>query len=158
MSKNLCHSVYIHLVSIRKLSTKPGKAYCPKTLINPAKNIVIMPIEQSKMQLILQELVRRTNDELARIRDLEDRVVSLEERLGTLEEVSLQRTKRFNDKFAEIEITVRNVSDETAKIKNIVEKVGKQLGNVALKRDVRELERMFDLLSPVRNEAEVPAE
>ncbi len=117
-----------------------------------------MPIEQSKMQLILQELVRRTNDELARIRDLEDRIASMEERVGTLEEVSLQRAKRFNEKFAEMELAMRSIADETARIKNIIEKVGKQFNNVALKRDVRELERMFDLLSPVKNEAEVPLE
>lgn len=111
-----------------------------------------MPIEQNKMQLILQELVRRTNNELMRIRNLEDSVTNIEERLGSLEDTSLQRTKRFNEKFAELDVAIRNLSDETAKIKNLLEKVSKQLSNVALKRDVKELERMFDLLSPVRQE------
>lgn len=111
-----------------------------------------MPLEQNKMQMILQELVRRTNDELLRIRNLEDRVASIEERLGSMEDTSLQRAKKFNEKFAELDVTIRAITDDTVRIKNIIEKVSKQLNNVALKRDVKELERMFDLLSPIRQE------
>lgn len=77
-------------------------------------------------------------------------MANIEERLGSLEETSLQRTKKFNDKFAELDITIKDLADETARIKNIIEKIGRQLNNVALKRDVKELERMFDLLSPIR--------
>ena len=111
-----------------------------------------MPIEPNKTHLILQELVRRTNDELMRLRNIEDRVSSLEERLGVLEDTSLERTKKFNEKFAEFDVAIKDMADETARIKNIIEKVSKQLNNVALKRDVKELERMFDLLSPIREE------
>lgn len=111
-----------------------------------------MVIEQNKMQLILQELVRRTNDELMRIRNIEDRVSNIEERLGSLEDVSLQRTKKFNEKFAEMDATIKMIADDTARLKNIIEKMSRQFNNVALKRDVKELERMFDLLSPIREE------
>jgi predicted nucleic acid-binding Zn-ribbon protein len=111
-----------------------------------------MPLEQNKMQLILQELVRRTNDELMRLRNVEDRTANLEERLATLESTSMQRTKKLNEKFTEMDIRIKDIADEVARIKNIVEKLGKQLSNVALRRDVKELERMFDLLSPVRQE------
>ncbi len=111
-----------------------------------------MAIEQSKMQMILQELVRRTNNELMRLRNVEDRVAGLEERVASLEDTSLQRARKANEKFAELDVTIRSIADETARIKNIVEKISKQFGNVALKRDVKELERMFDLLSPIRQE------
>jgi len=112
-----------------------------------------MPIEQNKIQLILQELVRRTNDELLRIRTLEDRISGMEERLGSLEEISLQRSKRSIEKFAEMDASLKAVTDEVVRIRNIVEKMSRQMNNVALKRDVKELERMFDLLSPaVRQE------
>ena len=34
-----------------------------------------------------------------------------------------------------------------------MEKISKQMGKMARQSDVKELERMFELLSPIRNEA-----
>ena len=111
-----------------------------------------MVLDLNKIQMILQELVRRTNDELLRVRTLEDRIQSLEERTGSVEVLSLERTKKTNDKFAELDVSIRNMSDEIVRLKNMVEKISRQIDKFALKRDVKEVEKMFDLLSPVKQE------
>ncbi len=111
-----------------------------------------MALDPNKVQMILQELVRRTNDELLRVRNLEDRTQSLEERTSSIEVLSLERTRKANDKFAELDVSIRNMSDEVAKLKNVVEKISRQIDKFALKRDVKEVERMFDLLSSPKEE------
>lgn len=111
-----------------------------------------MVLDPNKMQMILQELVRRTNDELLRIRNLEDRVRAIEERTGSLEELSLERTRKANDKFAELDVTAKNMTDEVVKLKNVVEKISRQIDKFALKRDVKEVERMFDLINSTKQE------
>ncbi|MBI2075998.1 MAG: hypothetical protein HYT72_01980 [Candidatus Aenigmarchaeota archaeon] len=111
-----------------------------------------MALDMNKIQMILQELVRRTNDELLRVRNLEDRIQSLEERTSSIEELSLERTRKANDKFAELDVSIRNMSDEIVRLKNTVEKIGRQIDKFALKRDIKEVEKMFDLLSPVKQE------
>ena len=108
--------------------------------------------EDTRLPMILQELVRRTNEESRRLRDLEQRIAVLEEKTGSLEDINLSKNKKINDKFAEIEVTVKTAVDDIAKIKNSVEKITSQINKFARKQDVKEIEKMFDLLSPLRQE------
>lgn len=105
-----------------------------------------------KFQIIVQELVRRTNDGNSRLRTVEQRVQSLENRTNVLEEAMLEKMKRINEKFTEIEATVRNINDDILFVKNTLEKLMRQSGKFAMKKDIKEIERMFDLLNPIREE------
>ncbi|MFH0949321.1 MAG: hypothetical protein V1802_02430 [Candidatus Aenigmatarchaeota archaeon] len=111
-----------------------------------------MPAQDEKFQIILQELVRRTNDGVRRLRGIEQRVQAVESRLNSLEESGLARIKKINEKFTESDIQTRNINDEMMKIKNSLEKITRQLSTVAYKKDIKEIENMFDLLSPVKQE------
>ena len=104
------------------------------------------------MQMILQELVRRTNDHARRLRSVEDKVQTIEDRLNSTEENIIDKTKKMNERFADIEATLKNISDELTKLKNSSEKINKQAADFARKRDIKELERMFELLNPIRQE------
>lgn len=105
-----------------------------------------------KFQIILQELVRRTNDFNSRVRSIEQRVQSLEERTNSIEEGAIDKSKRLTDKFLEIEARFRNMNDELTVMRNTVEKINRQIAKFAMKKDVREVEKMFEMLSPIRNE------
>lgn len=108
--------------------------------------------ELEKFQIILQELVRRTNDFNSRVRGIEQRVQSLEDRTNMIEESSIDRTKKMNDKFLEIEARFRNMNDDLMLMKNNLEKINRQISKFAMKKDVKEVEKMFEILSPIRNE------
>ncbi|MFC2143714.1 hypothetical protein ACFLQN_04925, partial [Candidatus Aenigmatarchaeota archaeon] len=108
--------------------------------------------EFEKYQVIIQELVRRTNDTNLRLRGVEQRVQSLEERTNVIEENTMQKMKKINDKFFDLDASFRNLNDEISIVKNTLEKINRQITKVAFKKDVKEVERMFDLLSPVKNE------
>lgn len=111
-----------------------------------------MAMEDSRTSMILQELVRRTNEETRRLRDLEQNVLTLQEKTNSLENLVLSNTKKSNDKFSSIEARINILESELAKIANSLEKINKQINRFARKTDIRELERMFDLLSPVKQE------
>lgn len=108
----------------------------------------------TKSEMILQELVRRTNDSMRRLRALEDKIQNLEKRTNSLEETNLDKMKKVNNKFLELDMTTKNLSDDVIKIKNNLEKINKQITKVALKRDIKEIENMLDLLSSVEGKKE----
>jgi len=107
-------------------------------------------MEQNNREVILKELVRRSNDETRRIRDLEKRFQTLEEKTSSIEGIFLEKMKKINSKFIEIEADIKNIGDDLLMIKTNLEKINRQMGRFAMKRDIKEIERMFDLLSPVR--------
>jgi uncharacterized protein (DUF342 family) len=109
-----------------------------------------MPMEN--YQVILQELVRRSNEETRRLRILEQRMDSLDDKLNSLIETNLDRTKKSNFKVAETEVSLKSISNEILNLKLGIDKINKQLVKFAQRRDLKEIERMLDLLSPLREE------
>ena len=102
--------------------------------------------------LIMQELVRRSNEDSRRLRTIEQRVDSMEARLVALEDTLLDRTKKMNSKFAELDTTIKIASDELLMVKTTLERISRQMSSFARKQDLKEIEHMFDLLSPIRQE------
>lgn len=108
-----------------------------------------MPKEDiTRVYSILQELVRRSTEMNTRMRMLEQRFDGVESRLASVESSSMERTKKTNVKYVEIDVTLRNLNDEILRIKNNLEKINRQVGKFARKRDVREIEKMMELLGP----------
>jgi len=107
---------------------------------------------ENRYQIIVQELVRRSNEDTRRLRSLEQRMDSLENRIGTTMESNLSRTKKINTKFAELDVKTSDINTEIIKIKNLLEKITRQMNKFAQKRDIKEIEKMFDLLSPIKQE------
>ena len=103
---------------------------------------------QDKYQLIIQELVRRSNDEIRRLRELEQRIQIVENRSNTLENIFLEKTKKYEKKLAELDIAIKEFNDEVSRMKGIIDKVNKQMNKLARKREIRELEKMLELLTP----------
>lgn len=101
-----------------------------------------------KFQMILQELVRRTNDTNVRLRSLEQRMQGLEERMHSSEGNNLDKMRRLHDKSTGLDARLRNINDELVLMKNNLERITRQASRFAMKKDIKEVEHMFDLLSP----------
>jgi len=108
--------------------------------------------QENRMQMITQEIVRRTNDHGRRLRTTEDKILTIEDKLNSMEENLIEKTKKINDRFTEMEANVNNMNDQLMRLNNNMEKINKQITNFARKRDIKELERMFELLNPIRQE------
>lgn len=110
-----------------------------------------MPQHES-YQMIIQELVRRSNEEARRLRSLEQRMDALEARTASLEENVIEKMKKASSKFTDFDVALKSLTDELAMLKNSLERVNKQINKFARKRDIKEIEKMFELLSPIRQE------
>lgn len=109
-----------------------------------------MAKDDAKVYSILQELVRRSSEINSRLRMLEQRLDGMESRLGAVESSFLEKSRKSNAKFVENDVNLRNLNDEILRIKNNIEKINRQIGKFAHKRDVQEIEKMMDLLGPAR--------
>lgn len=108
--------------------------------------------DPTNYSVIMQELVRRSNEDSRRLRALEQRLDAMENRLNTTENTSIERVKKMNGKFTELDVTVRSLTDELTKLNGNLEKLNKQAIKFARKQDLKEIERMLDLISPIKQE------
>lgn len=104
---------------------------------------------EDKITLIMQELVRRSNEESRRLRSLEQRLLALETRTQALETSGSLHVKRVNEKISDFEAAIKLQNDVVMKLKSNFDKLAKQSEKYARKSDIKEIERMFDLLSPI---------
>lgn len=105
-------------------------------------------VKETNYQVIISELVRRSNEDTRRLRALEQRMDALETRLASVEDTSLDKAKKVHLHFTELDESVKRLGEEMITLKNSLDKINKQINNFARKRDIKEIERMLDLLSP----------
>lgn len=108
--------------------------------------------DPTNVNVIMQELVRRSNEDSRRLRGLEQRLDAIENRINNFENSILEKNKRANSKFAEIDLSIKTLTEEIMKLSNSMEKINKQVNKFARKQDLKEIERMLDLISPLKQE------
>ena len=108
--------------------------------------------DPTNVSVIMQELVRRSNEDSRRLRSLEQRLDGIENRINNFENGMLDRNKKVNQKFAELDLSMKTVGEEMMKLSAGIEKINKQVSKFARKQDLKEIERMLDLISPIRQE------
>ncbi len=107
-------------------------------------------------QIIMQELVRRSNEETRRLKTVEQRLDSLEDKVNIMAEGGMERAKKTNTKITEIEVKVDNLINQVANLESNVDKITRQLAKFAQKRDLKEIENMINLLTPIVPEQKQP--
>ena len=109
-------------------------------------------MDDARNQMILRELVRRSNDEGRRLRDVENRLIALEERVNSIESSVALFGRRNSERASDVEAKLKVIDDDLIKLKNVIERISRQWDKVATRRELKEMERMLDLLSPLRQE------
>jgi uncharacterized coiled-coil protein SlyX len=116
-----------------------------------------MPTPESRISFVLQELVRRSEEESRRLRDVEQRLEAIETRLSTLENIELERTQKNEQRFAESAKSFNNINDDITKLKLNLEKLVKQMDRLARKSELKEIETMLGFM-PKQDVKEAPLE
>lgn len=114
--------------------------------------IISMVREESKYNIVLHELIRKNGEDTRRLRSIEQRLDMMENRMNSLEAAGLDRAKKFGSKISEMESALKSVADELSRTRNSLEKINRQIVKFARKSDIKEMERMMDLLNPVEDE------
>jgi uncharacterized protein (DUF342 family) len=111
-----------------------------------------MALETRKIELILQELIRRANRTDRRLRILEQRTQALETRLSSLEDSNFKQNKEIKKRFIDLEVVLRNINEKLIMIESEVNRISNEIKQLAKKSEVKELEALFSLFSPLENE------
>jgi len=109
-------------------------------------------IESKRLELILQELIRRANRSDRRLRIIEQRTQALESRIGSIEDINFKQGKDIKKRIIDMEFTIKSFSDRIIKIENDINRISEQLKGFAKKNEVKEIESMFDLLNPIKQD------
>ena len=109
-------------------------------------------IESKRLELILQELIRRANRSDRRLRIIEQRTQALESRTGSIEDINFKQSKDIKKRIIDLEFTIKSFCDRIIKIENDINRISEQLKGFAKKNEVKEIESMFDLLNPIKQD------
>ena len=106
----------------------------------------------AEKDIIIKELVKRVNSNIRRIRSLEERVESLETKLLSVETTANKRYEELKEGLLALKSKIGDFERRFEKIEKSLERLQEKMKNVAYKIDVKQLERIMELLDPVRNE------
>ncbi|MCD6381590.1 MAG: hypothetical protein J7L43_01255 [Candidatus Aenigmarchaeota archaeon] len=109
-------------------------------------------IDSKKLELILQELIRRANRGDRRLRELEQRTQALESRVSSLEDSLFKQTKELKKRIIDLSIDIKSISEQVNKIEENIARLNDQAKNFARRKELKELENMFELLNPIQQE------
>ena len=108
--------------------------------------------DPKQVELILQELIRRTNRSERRLRIIEQRTQALESRLSSAEDSNFKQSKDIKKGIIDIDIAVKSFTDRLTKLESDMTKISDQTRNFAKHSEIKEIETMFDLLNPIKQE------
>jgi len=107
--------------------------------------------EQESFTILQNELVKMVKTNAGRIRSLERRLMGIEQRMTSLEEKTIEGTDKQRKDFEQILIDIKAVSENISKIRTELIVLGKNIDKAAKKSEVRELESLLDLYSPIKS-------
>ena len=111
-----------------------------------------MPEQRAELEqnrLVLQELVRRSNNDSRRLKELEQRIDAVENKIKTVETSVLRRAKDNDAKTTELESMMQEMQERIVMFQNMFDKFNKQVSKFAMRRELKELEHMLELLNPI---------
>ena len=108
--------------------------------------------DDPRTALILKEMVRRLDEESRRLRSVEQRIDALETRVKSTEDNYFMKLKKLDQSMAALEAKTLLMDDSIVKARLLLDKFSKTLEKTAKKTDLKELEKMFELLTPVNGD------
>jgi hypothetical protein len=105
---------------------------------------------EKDVQAILNEVVRRGNETVRRLRDIEEKDSLFENRLNTVETTALNLSDnkkvvddKFTQKTEDLERSVLRIDNELMRISKLLEKMAK-------KSELKELESLISIYNPIK--------
>ena len=107
--------------------------------------------ETPNVQAISNEAVKIINTNTRRIRTLEQRLDAIEMRIGGIQEKIINEIEGIRKDFEEIHIGIKSIVKNVSELRNEILRVNKTIDKTARKSEVKELESLLDLYSPIKS-------
>ena len=100
-------------------------------------------------KILTTELVKRMNEDMRRIRILEERFDRIESRMRTVEETALDQMESLRVSVERISEKIANISEKFKGVDDEIVRINKELNKAATKSEVKSLETFIDILNPI---------
>jgi TolA-binding protein len=100
-------------------------------------------------KVLATELVKRLNEDMRRIRMLEERLDRMEGRVRTMEESSLDQMESLRVNVERIGEKLASITEKFKLIDSEIVRMSKDLSKSVTKSEVKSLENFIDILNPI---------
>ena len=107
--------------------------------------------EVKDVQAILNEIIRRENEDSRRLRALEERDSLIENRIDTVESTILKFTEERKGINEKSEIKWDEVEKNQLRIDNEILRINKILEKVAKRAELKEIENLISIYNPIKS-------
>jgi hypothetical protein len=98
---------------------------------------------------LANELVKRMNEDMRRIRILEERIEKMESRMRTIEETALDQMENLRVNVERLNEKMVGIVDKFKLVDSEIARMGKELTKTVSKTEVKSLENFIDILNPI---------
>lgn len=107
--------------------------------------------ENTNIQAFSNEVVKIMSTNTRRIRALEQRLDAMEMRIGGIQDKVINEIELIKKEFEEISVDIKSIVKNVGELRNEILKVNKTMDKTARKSEVKELESLLDLYSPIKS-------
>jgi len=107
--------------------------------------------EAADVQTFSNEVVKIMSTNTRRIRSLEQRLDAIEMRIGGIEEKIINEIEGIKKDFEEISTDIKSIINNLSELRNEILRINKTIDKTARKSEVKELESLLDLYSPIKS-------
>jgi len=107
--------------------------------------------ETTDVQAFSNEVVKIISTNTRRIRALEQRLNGLEMRIGAIEEKIINEIEGIRKDFEEIHMDIKSIVKNLSELRGEILSINKTIDKTARKSEVKELESLLDLYSPIKS-------
>ena len=97
------------------------------------------------------EVIKVISTNTRRIRSVEQRLDGLEMRMGSIEEKIINEIEGIKKDFEEIHMYIRQISKNLSELRAEMLRMDKIINKTAKRTEVKELESLLDLYSPIKS-------
>lgn len=106
---------------------------------------MIMPA----INVMLNNLINRVNDNSKRIREIEENVRNLKEQLNSLQTESINQKKNLIEDETSTKNMIKQILDRLANMEVDIDKIHRDMKDMTTRRELKEIENYLELINPI---------
>ncbi|MFH1127071.1 MAG: hypothetical protein ABIG84_07355 [archaeon] len=101
------------------------------------------------MNVMLNNVVNRVNDNSKRIREIEENIRNLKEQMNTLQTESIKQKKTMIDDETTTKNMTKQILDRLANMEVDIQKINREIKEMISRRELKEIENYLELINPI---------
>jgi septal ring factor EnvC (AmiA/AmiB activator) len=104
-----------------------------------------------KTQAAVYDLINRTNDNIRRLRVIEEEIKAINTRVNSIEQSAMNLSRTFQKSLADRDRNISSLEDRVIKIETVSKEIVKQMKMMATKSNVEEVRTLLNIYSPLES-------